>query len=156
MAAVLVGAGLPAAAAASPFPEVIVLPGATSAEGIATGAGSAYFAGDLFQGDIYRGDLRSGSAELFVDAPTGRMAGHEGDVRHDLLFVAGGFGGQGYVYDASTGADVAVVTLSDPTLGTAINDVALTTEKRGSPTLLSRTCTASRSPLTGPSVQRPP
>ena len=58
VAAVLVGAGLPAAVAASPFPEVIVLPGATSAEGIATGAGSAYFAGDLFQGNIYRGDLR--------------------------------------------------------------------------------------------------
>jgi sugar lactone lactonase YvrE len=130
VAAVTVGAGLPAAAA-SPFPEVIVLPGATSAEGIATGAGSAYFAGDLFEGDIYRGDLRSGSAELFVDAPTGRMAlGMKVDVRHDLLFVAGGFGGQGYVYDASTGADVAVVTLSDPELEmTAINDVALTTDE---------------------------
>jgi DNA-binding beta-propeller fold protein YncE len=116
--------------AARPFPEMIVLPGATSAEGIATGAGSAYFAGDLFQGDIYRGDLRSGSAELFIDAPTGRMAlGMKVDVCHDLLFVAGGFSGQGYVYDASTGADVAVVTLSDPTLGPAINDVALTTEE---------------------------
>jgi sugar lactone lactonase YvrE len=130
VAAVLVGVGFPAAVAAKPFPEVIVLPGATSAEGIATGAGSAYFAGDLFQGDIYRGDLRLGSAELFVDAPTGRMAlGMKVDVRHDLLFVAGGFGGQGYVYDASTGADVAVVTLSDPALGTAINDVALTTDE---------------------------
>jgi len=130
VAAVLVGVGFPAAVAAKPFPEVIVLPGATSAEGIATGAGSAYFAGDLFQGDIYRGDLRLGSAELFVDAPTGRMAlGMKVDVRHDLLFVAGGFGGQGYVYDASTGADAAVVTLSDPALGTAINDVALTSDE---------------------------
>jgi len=128
VAAVLVGTGLTGAAAARPFPELIVLPGATSAEGIATGAGSAYFAGDLFQGDIYRGDLRSGSAELFVDAPAGRMAlGMKVDVGHNLLFVAGGFGGQAYVYDASTGADVAVLSLSDPAAGTAINDVALTT-----------------------------
>ena len=47
------------------------------------------------------------------------------DVGHDLLFVAGGFSGQAYVYDARTGADVAVVDLADPALGTVINDVAL-------------------------------
>jgi len=127
-AGVLVGGGF-TAAAAKQFPDVVVLPEATSAEGIATGAGSGYFAGDLFQGDIYRGDLRSGTAALFVDAPAGRMAlGMKVDVRHDLLFVAGGFGGQAFVYDADTGADVAVLTLSDPALGTAINDVALSTE----------------------------
>lgn len=45
------------------------------------------------------------------------------DVRNDLLFVAGGFTGQGYVYDARTGEDVAVLQLADPALGTAINDV---------------------------------
>ena len=127
IAGVLVGAVFTAAAAAEPFPDVIVLPGATSAEGIAMGVGSGFFAGDLFQGDIYRGDLRSGSASLFVDAPAGRMAvGMKVDVGHGLLFVAGGFSGQAYVYDARTGADVAVVDLTDPALGTIINDVALT------------------------------
>ncbi|MBA2721249.1 MAG: hypothetical protein H0U52_18710 [Chloroflexi bacterium] len=103
---------------------MIELSGATSAEGIATGIGSSFFAGDLFRGDIYRGDLRSGSASLFVDAPSGRMAlGMKVDVPHDLLVVAGGFTGQGYVYDARTGADVAVLPLADPAQGTVINDV---------------------------------
>jgi DNA-binding beta-propeller fold protein YncE len=124
MAVVLFGAGSTGVATAISFPETITLPGATSAEGIATGIGSSFFAGDLFKGDIYRGDLRAGSASLFVDAPDGRMAlGMKVDVRNDLLFVAGGFTGQAYVYDAGTGADVAVLHLADPTLGTAINDV---------------------------------
>jgi sugar lactone lactonase YvrE len=124
VAAVLVGAGFAATATAKSFPETIALPGATSAEGIATGIGSTFFAGDLFKGDIYRGDLRSGSASLFIDRPDGRMAlGMKVDVRDDLLFVAGGFTGQGYVYDARSGEDVAVLQLADPALGTAINDV---------------------------------
>jgi hypothetical protein len=69
VAAVLVSAAFTGTATAKPFPGTITLPGATSAEGIATGIGSTFFAGDLFQGDIYRGDLRSGSASLFIDAP---------------------------------------------------------------------------------------
>ena len=124
VAALLVGAGFTGTATAKSYPRVITLPGATSAEGIATGIGSSFFAGDLFKGDIYRGDLRSGSASLFVDAPDGRMAvGMKVDVRDHLLFVAGGFTGQGYVYDARTGEDVAVLQLADPALGTVINDV---------------------------------
>ena len=124
VAAVLVGASFTVTATAKSFPETITLPGATSAEGIATGIGSSFFAGDLFKGDIYRGDLRSGSASLFIDAPDGRMAvGLRVDVPHDLLFVAGGFTGQGYVYNARTGGDVAVLQLADPTFGTVINDV---------------------------------
>ena len=107
---------------ASSFPEVIVLPGATSAEGIATGAGSTFYAGDLFAGDIFRGDLRSGEVDVFIDAPAGRMAlGLKADVSSDLLFVAGGPTGQGYVYDLSTGT-----TLATYQLGTFINDVVVT------------------------------
>jgi sugar lactone lactonase YvrE len=106
---------------ASPTPEVIVLPGANSAEGIATGAGSTFYAGELFTGDIFRGDLRSGEAEPFIQAPAGRQAlGLKADLRHDLLFVAGGFTGQGYVYELSTGAAVAAFQL-----GTIINDVVV-------------------------------
>src|ERR671911_1483691 len=113
------------AAAARPA-EVIVLPGASSAEGIAKGRGATFYAGDLFAGDIFRGDLGRGTAELFIDAPDGRMAvGMSVDRRHGLLFVAGGFTGQAYVYDLRSGATVATYQFGAP--GTSIiNDVALT------------------------------
>jgi hypothetical protein len=87
------------AQAGKPFVGSIVLPGATSAEGVAAGAGNTFFAGDLFAGDIFRGDVRAGTASLFIDAPAGRQAlGMKVDVAHHLLFVAGGFTGQAYVY----------------------------------------------------------
>src|SRR5688572_25436069 len=94
----VVATALARIASADEFPSVIVLPGATSAEGIATGAGSTFYAGDFQTGDVYRGDLRSGQVELFIDAPIGRMAvGLKADVGHGLLFVAGGFTGQAYI-----------------------------------------------------------
>jgi hypothetical protein len=94
---VLLAALVAPAAAARPA-EVIVLPGASSAEGIAAGRGATFYAGDLFAGDIFRGNLQRGTAALFIDAPAGRMAvGMAVNVAHDLLFVAGGFTGQGYV-----------------------------------------------------------
>jgi sugar lactone lactonase YvrE len=109
-------------ASASHTPEVIVLPGANSAEGIATGAGSTFYAGELLTGDIFRGDLNTGDVERFIEAPDGRQAlGLKADLRHGLLFVAGGFTGQGHVYDLHTGAAVA-----DFQLGTIINDVVVT------------------------------
>jgi sugar lactone lactonase YvrE len=113
-------------AAASQTPQVIVLPGATSAEGIAAGRGATFYAGDLFAGDIFRGSIHRGTAELFIDAPAGRMAvGIAADLRHDLLFVAGGFTGQAYVYDLGTGASVASYDLGDPETS-IINDVTVT------------------------------
>jgi sugar lactone lactonase YvrE len=126
-AAVLVGAAFASATTAKSFPEVITLPGASSAEGVATGIGSTFYAGELFTGDIFRGDLRSGTAAKFIDAPAGRNAlGLKADVPHHLLFVAGGFTGQAYVYDLRTGADVAVLQLADPGTATVINDVVIT------------------------------
>jgi sugar lactone lactonase YvrE len=124
-AAALAASALTGPAAAKPFPGVIELPGATSAEGVATGIGSTFYAGDLFLGDIYRGDLRSGSASVFVHAPSGRMAlGLKVDVPHQLLFVAGGFMGQAYVYDARNGDEVAALQLANTADGpTIINDV---------------------------------
>ncbi len=122
---VLVSA-LAATAAAAPAAEVIVLPGARSAEGIAAGRGATFYAGDLFRGDIFRGNLQRGTAELFIDAPQGRMAvGMAADLAHQLLFVAGGFTGQAYVYDTGTGATVASYQLGDPATS-IINDVAVT------------------------------
>src|SRR5688572_29587929 len=113
-----------ASAASDTFPTVIVLPGATSAEGVAVGNGSKFYAGDFLGGDIYRGDLRTGQVELFIDAPAGRMAvGLKADVRHGLLFVAGGFTGQVYVYDLETGSELATYQL-----GVLVNDVTLTSD----------------------------
>ena len=109
-------------ASSDEFPSVVVLPGATSAEGVAIGRGTTFYAGDFLGGDIYRGDLRSGKVERFIDPPVGRMAvGLKADVRHGLLFVAGGFTGQAYVYDLETGQDVATFQL-----GGLINDVVVT------------------------------
>jgi sugar lactone lactonase YvrE len=120
----LVGALAVSAAAARPA-ELIVLPGATSAEGIAAGRGTTFYAGDLFAGDIFRGDVQHGTAELFIDAPAGRQAvGMVADLAHELLFVAGGFTGQGYVYDTGTGATVATYQFASS--ASLVNDVALT------------------------------
>jgi sugar lactone lactonase YvrE len=125
-------AGLAAPAAAVRPAEVIVLPGASSAEGIAAGRGATFYAGDLFRGDIFRGNVQRGTAKLFIDAPEGRMAtGMKVDVAHHLLFVAGGFTGQAYVYDTRTGATVASYQFAAPGPATAppttvINDVTLT------------------------------
>ena len=115
-----------APAVAAPAAEVIVLPGASSAEGIAAGRGATFYAGDLFAGDIFRGNVQRGTAELFIDAPAGRMAvGMAADLAHQLLFVAGGFTGQAYVYDLRSGATVATYQLGAPA-SSLINDVALT------------------------------
>jgi sugar lactone lactonase YvrE len=120
---------LVAPAAASPPTKLIVLPGASSAEGIAAGPGATFYAGDLFRGDIFRGNLQRGTAELFIDAPTGRMAlGMAVDRARALLFVAGGFTGQAYVYDTRTGTTLASYQFGDPAT-TVVNDVAVT--KRG-------------------------
>jgi sugar lactone lactonase YvrE len=111
------------AMAARPLPQTITLPGATSAEGIARGAGTTFYAGDLFAGDIFRGDIRTGDVSRFIDAPAGRNAlGIRVDLEHGLLFVAGGFTGQGYVYDMRTGADVATYQFGTPP-GSIVNDV---------------------------------
>lgn len=103
----------------------ITLPGATSAEGIASGAGTTFYAGDLFSGDIYRGDIRTRTAQKFIDNPPGRMAlGLRADLDDRLLFVAGGFGGWAWVYDLDTGATVASYQFSEDL--SVINDVAVT------------------------------
>jgi sugar lactone lactonase YvrE len=113
------------AAASRPAP-VIVLPGASSAEGIAAGRGATFFAGDLFRGDIFRGNFQRRTAELFIDVPDGRMAlGMALDRARRLLFVAGGFTGQAYVYDTRTQATVAMYQFGNPQTS-LINDVAVT------------------------------
>ncbi len=122
---VLATTAVPAAAGSGG--GVIVLPGASSAEGIAQGRGATFYAGDLFRGDVFRGDLRDRTAELFIDAPDGRLAvGMHTDLEHGLLFVAGGYGAA-YVYDLDTGETVATYALGDPATS-FVNDVTVTDE----------------------------
>lgn len=103
-----------------------MLPGATSAEGIAAGKGNTFYAGDLFAGDIFRGDIHEGTAALFIDAPTGRQAvGMAVNPAGNLLLVAGGFTGQGYIYSLRTGATVAEYQFGAAG-SSLINDVAVT------------------------------
>src|SRR5215207_6330837 len=119
-----VAVGAPAYAA--PATDVIVLPGASSTEGIAVGRGATFYAGELFGGDIFRGDLQRGTVQRFIDAPSGQMAlGLKVDNASGLLFVAGGFSGQGYVYDSVTGELVATYQFGTPG-ESLINDVAIT------------------------------
>ena len=119
--------GVSAPAQAFHQEEQIVLPGAHSAEGVAAGAGTTFYAGELFTGDIFRGDVAAGTAARFIEAPPGRMAlGLRTDIAHGLLFVAGGFTGQAYVYDLATGAPVATYQLTTET--SVINDVAVTSQ----------------------------
>jgi hypothetical protein len=51
--------------------------------------------------------------------------GMAADLRHGLLFVAGGFTGQAYIYDLRTGATVASDQLTAPATS-LLNDVAVT------------------------------
>ena len=62
-------AAVAAPAAASRPAEVIVLPGASSAEGIAAGRGATFYAGDLFAGDIFRGNVRRGTPSCSSTRP---------------------------------------------------------------------------------------
>jgi sugar lactone lactonase YvrE len=125
LAVVAVVMALTGPAGASGRTGVIVLPGATSAEGIAAGPGTTFFAGDLFAGDIFRGDIRRGTAKRFIDVPDGRMAvGMKAATRHGLLFVAGG-GGHAYVYSTRTRATVADYTVGDAATS-FVNDVVVT------------------------------
>ncbi|WP_370968961.1 hypothetical protein [Amycolatopsis sp. cg9] len=116
-------------AVATPAPaatRVIVLPGATSAEGITPAGGGTHYTGDLIAGTIFREDVKRGTAERFIEAPPGQMAaGVDLDRRHDLLFVAGGKGGKAYVYNVRTKAKVADFTFGDPQTS-YVNDVAVT------------------------------
>ncbi|WP_163165917.1 hypothetical protein [Arthrobacter sp. Alg241-R88] len=121
--ALLLPTALPATASPPSGDDVIVLDGAKSAEGIAAGEETTFYAGELMTGDIFRGDIRDGKAKRFIDAPDGRMAvGMKADVRNDLLFVAGGAKGKAYVYNTESGDAVKEYDLAPG----FINDVTLT------------------------------
>ena len=120
-AAALVGA----TSAASPnFPARIDLPGGWRAEGIATGRGHTFYAGDTSNGSIYAGDYRTGRGTVLVPGATGGSAFGVFADRRNRLFVAGGGTCHAKVYDGKTGALLADYTLTTPPC--FINDVTVT------------------------------
>jgi sugar lactone lactonase YvrE len=126
VATVLVG-GSTAAEKAKPFPQVIQLPTGFRPEGIEIGRGTTFYVGSVANGAIYRGNLRTGSAispTPLVPGAAGKAAtGIELDSRN-RLFVAGAGTGNGYVYDATTGAPIR--TYNFASAPTFINDVVVT------------------------------
>ena len=125
---ILALAGFAATAAAAPvFPDVILLPIGFQPEGIATGRGTAFFAGSLATGAVVKGNLRTGQTGILVPPKKDRVAvGLAYDARTDALYVAGGGTGMAYVYNATTGAEIAAIPLT--TEGSFINDVIVTRE----------------------------
>jgi len=117
-----------ASAAARPFPGIIALPTGFQPEGIAVGKGHTFFVGSIPTGAVVRGDLRTGNRDVLVPAQADRRAiGLEVDERN-RIFVAGGPTGQGYVYDAQTGASLASYQLATGTDPTFVNDVVVTSD----------------------------
>jgi len=115
-----------AVAQAPVFPEVIQLPVGYAPEGIAVGRGTSFYAGSLADGSVYGGDLRTGEGAIVVPPQAGRISvGMKVDTRTNHLFVAGGTTGEAYIYDAATGAELAMIPLGLPG-ATFINDVVVT------------------------------
>jgi sugar lactone lactonase YvrE len=110
------------ARSAHTFPDQIQLPNGFAPEGIAIGRGATFYTGSLAGAGIWRGNLRTGDGDFLVTGG-GPFVGMKVD-RLDRLWVAGGPAGNGYVFDATTGATLA--TFSFASAGTFVNDVVVT------------------------------
>jgi hypothetical protein len=118
-------ASITPALAAPAFPAQIDLPTGFQPEGIAIGRGDTFYTGAIFTGAIYSGSLRTGEGDILVPAQEGRQAlGMTVDNRN-RLFVAGGFTGDAYVYDAATGEELAYFNFASGN-DTVVNDVTVT------------------------------
>ena len=111
-------------ATAESFPETIPLPDGFQPEGITLGDGHIAYVGSLADGSIYEVDLRTGAGNVLVQGPGSMLAvvGLEFDARSGYLFVAGGYSGDGFVYDTETGELIHHLIIS----GIWINDVVVT------------------------------
>ena len=117
---VLVATLASTAGAQSAFPTRIDLPNGFQPEGIAV-AGEQFYVGSIPTGAVYRGSLRTGRGAVLVPAAAGRAAiGLKVD--RGRLFVAGGPTGNGYVYNARSGA----LMTSYAFAGGFVNDVVVT------------------------------
>lgn len=122
-AALLATMSVPASGQA--FPDVIPLPEGFQPEGIAIGGGPTAYAGSLADGDLVRADLRTGAVERLVDVEDRMAVGLGLDPSGGLVYVSGGLSGQAWVYDTTTGAEVAALTLTEGDQ-TFVNDVVVT------------------------------
>jgi len=117
---------VPAVPAQSPAQSSIALPDEFRPEGIAAGKQDTFYVGSIPLGAVWRGSFRTGEGSVLVPPHPGRNhTGLKYDRRFDRLFVAGGASKGIYVYDASTGADLASFSLPDAGF---VNDVVLTRE----------------------------
>jgi hypothetical protein len=114
---------LPLVATGAKRPDQINLPNGWQPEGIAIGKGNTFYVGSIPTGRIWRGNLRNGQgAELVPNR--GRAAIGVAIDQRNRLFVAGGPTGDGYVYSARTGADIAQFNFTDD--ASFVNDVVVT------------------------------
>jgi sugar lactone lactonase YvrE len=125
-------------AAAASFPAIVPVPNGFQPEGIATGRGTDVYVGSLGRpsddgtsivgGAIYKADLRSGEGSVLVPSREGRTAlGLAVDARTNYVWVAGGPFGTAYVYDGTSGADVAEIDINGLAFpATVVNDVVVT------------------------------
>ena len=114
---------------AQAFPETINLPNGWLPEGIVTGNGPTLYSGSRRHGGVYAADLRTGEGTILVPPQTGRIAvGMDFDSRSGYLFVAGGPGGAGYVYETGTGTSVTQFQFVTLPAATFVNDVIVTNQ----------------------------
>ncbi|WP_239153618.1 superoxide dismutase [Virgisporangium aliadipatigenens] len=124
--AALVPAAAPASAAPSAaFPTTIQLPNGFQPEGIATGIGTYAYFGSRGTGVVYRVDLRTGAGKVITEPTNTPSLGMKTDAR-GRLFVAGGTGGDGRVYDGRSGRLLAQYRFATTPPNTFVNDVILT------------------------------
>jgi hypothetical protein len=116
-----------AVAIAGKGPERIDLPDGFRPEGIAAGKGKSVYVGSIPTGRVLEIDTKTGASREAVPARAAHAAiGLKYDKRTDRLFVSGGPTGKAFVYDASSGAELAAPQLTTAGQPTFINDVVLT------------------------------
>jgi hypothetical protein len=116
-----------ALALADKGPERIPLPDNYRPEGIAAGKGKSIYVGSIPTGQVLEIDTKTGARSEAVPARADHAAiGLKYDQHADRLFVSGGPTGKAFVYDASSGAELASFQLTAAGQPTFINDVVLT------------------------------
>jgi sugar lactone lactonase YvrE len=126
-AAVAAAFVIAAVAVADKGPERIALPDGYRPEGIAAGKGRSVYVGSIPTGRVLEIDTKTGASREAVPARADHAAiGLKYDKREDRLIVSGGPHGKAFVYDTSSGAELAAFQLTAAGQPTFINDVVLT------------------------------
>jgi len=107
------------------LPKTINLPVGFQPEGITKGPGTRAFVGTLNGGGVVDVDLVSGQTKFLVQPGTDRMAtGLTYSERANAIVVCGAGTGKAFVYDATSGQQLAAITLTTQTPN-FINDVRI-------------------------------